>query len=562
VEAGAAERDDMLRRQIAVMDPGRFEQLVFELAHRENPKVRRLKHPDGGADTLLPEEPSRQAEVWQAKRYPDGINWQECEDSLDSAIERWKPARMIFALPRDLSEVLEDSFKTRLVDPGRKRGINVELWNLSELVRRLTDHTDLKVRFFGKEQEGLVDAVLRAAQVGGELHDANDLVKRAEALSDFAEQQDRDFTYSITSAAASTPVPQWENSPHLRMTVIGGGRQATVAAWPREGSDVGASFWFIDDDTGRAARQEALEHWARGEEAVVTEGAQIQFSTPELMRQLMPDPETLGCGGSLRIPAATAFEASLEVTAGGETHMRHFEVRPVPPRPGAYGALAGYAGSVLMEVNFRARDDETVGADFSLHSRFSPDAHESAEAAALMHAWCTHEHVRFHSTTVFPNGIEGDSHVPETPEAVEEMGWRKEFYADVAYLEDQLGVELPLPEETTREDLAAVRTAAMVLRSGEGTGTFEEATAFVQNPLEIPGIPDQFAKAGTVRRMVSYPVFGRELQLGFADYEIPPVRIVNIIPYGQTPTSPARVVIGPDSSDQMTFRLVNHEANQ
>ena len=562
MEAGAAERDDMLRRQTAVMNPGRFEQLVFELAHRENPKVRRLKHPDGGADTLLPEEPGRQAEVWQAKRYPDSINWQECEDSLDSAIERWKPSRIIFAFARDLSEVLEKSFKTRLVDPGRERGVDVELWNLSELVRRLDDNQDLKVRLFGAEQEGPLDAVMRMAQAGGKLQDADDLIERAETLSEFAEQQDRDFTYSITSAAASTPIPQWENSLHLRMTVIGGGRQATVAAWPREGVEVGKTFWFVDDETGRAARQEALEHWARGEEAVVTEGAQIQFSTPELMRQLLPDPETLGRGGRLRIPAATAFEASLEVTAGGETHTRNFEVRPVPPRQGASAAaLAGYAGSVLVEVNFRDQD-EAVSADFALHSRFSPDAHESAEAAALMHAWCTHEHVRFRSKELFPNGIEGKSDVPEFADAAEEMEWRREFYADVAFLEDRLGVELPLPEETTSEDLAAVRTAAMVLRSGEGTGTFEEATAFVQNPLEIPGIPDQFAKAGTVRRMVSYPVFGRELQLGLADYEIPPVRVVDIIPYGQTPTSPARVVIGPNDSNQMTFRLVNHDANR
>jgi hypothetical protein len=562
VEAGAAERDNMLRRQIAVMDPGRFEQLVLELARRENPEVRRLTNPDSGADTLLPEEPGRQAEVWQAKRYPDGINWQECEGSLDSAIERWKPARITFAFPRDLSSPLEDSFETRLVKPGRERGVSVELWNLSELVRRLDDHKDLKVRFFGEEQEGLVDAVLRAAQAGGKLHDANDLVKRAEALSDFAEQQDPDFTYSITSAAASTPVPEWENSPHLRMTVINGDRQATVAAWPREGADVGASFWFVDDDTGRAARQEALEHWARGEEAVVNEGAQVQFSTPELMRQLMPDPETMGRAGHLRIPAATAFEASLEVTAGGETHTRHFEVRPMPPRPGAYGALAGYAGSVLMEVNFRNRDDETVGADFSLHSRFSQDAHESAEAAALLHAWCTHEHVRFHSATLFPKGIEGDGHVTEAPEAAEETQWRKEFYAGVVFLEDRLGVELPLPEEVTSEDLAAVGTASAALRSGEGTATFTEASGFVDNPLDIPRIPDEFDKMGTVRRMVTYTVFGRVLDLGLAEYEIPPVRVVNIIPYGQTPTSPARVVIGPDDSDQVTFRFVNHEANQ
>ena len=64
MEAGAiAGRDDLLRRDIALLFPDQFEQLVFELAHRENPKVRRLVHPDGGADTLLPATGPRKAEV-------------------------------------------------------------------------------------------------------------------------------------------------------------------------------------------------------------------------------------------------------------------------------------------------------------------------------------------------------------------------------------------------------------------------------------------------------------------------------------------------------------------
>ena len=99
MEEGAAERDALLRRQLQAMSPGRFEQLVFELAQRQDPAVRRLQHPDAGADTLLPATDRRPAEVWQAKRYPDSINWTECEDSLDAAIERYKPSKVIFAFP-------------------------------------------------------------------------------------------------------------------------------------------------------------------------------------------------------------------------------------------------------------------------------------------------------------------------------------------------------------------------------------------------------------------------------------------------------------------------------
>jgi hypothetical protein len=84
-------------------------------------------HPDGGADTLR----HRPAEVWQAKRYSsDGINWKECERSLDSSIERFKPSKVAFVFPRDLSQQLEQSFEDRLVKraSAQKARVQVGLW--------------------------------------------------------------------------------------------------------------------------------------------------------------------------------------------------------------------------------------------------------------------------------------------------------------------------------------------------------------------------------------------------------------------------------------------------
>jgi hypothetical protein len=45
------------------MSSEQFEQLVFELAYRDDPEARRLVHPDGGADTLRPLEQDRAAEA-------------------------------------------------------------------------------------------------------------------------------------------------------------------------------------------------------------------------------------------------------------------------------------------------------------------------------------------------------------------------------------------------------------------------------------------------------------------------------------------------------------------
>src|SRR5919201_751709 len=99
MEAGASEREELLRRQMKAMPWRRFEQLVFALANREDPKVRRLTHPDGGADTLRPAEGARRAEVWQAKHYPDDIDWRACEESLDRSIGRLGPVESDLLLP-------------------------------------------------------------------------------------------------------------------------------------------------------------------------------------------------------------------------------------------------------------------------------------------------------------------------------------------------------------------------------------------------------------------------------------------------------------------------------
>jgi hypothetical protein len=82
-----------------------------------------------------------------------------------------------------------------------------------------------------------------------------------------------------------------------------------------------------------------------------------------------------------------------------------------------------------------------------------------------------------------------------------------------------------------------------VLRAGEGSATFGQAERFVQDPSEIPRQPEELRKQGAVRRMVSYPIFGQEVELGLADYELPPVRVVRIVPYANTPDAPARVVL-------------------
>jgi hypothetical protein len=561
MEGGATERDALLREQMKVMSPERFEQLVLALAQREFPDVRRLKHPDGGADVLRPATDERKAEVWQAKRYPKNINWKECEDSLRTAIERWEPSKVTFVFPRDLSQQREKSFTNRLVKhkAATKAGVEVQLWNESELARRLDEHPELRVRFFGKPQEDVVAAMDRAIRAGGKLESGADLVERARTLSEYAEQRDIDFTYNVMSSSAEAPEPDWPELPYLKMQITGPGGRVDVVTWAREGADVLLPrFSFSDDAAGAGARAEAVKAWARGDEAVVQEGAHLQFHVPEVIKELLPATDQL-TGGSVRIPASPPFEAELEVETPDGTVSHRFQVRPVPPGPGEFGALVGYIGNTLVDVSFALLDETHSRARFSLSTHFSLDARANLEAARLLHAWCTNQRLSFRSDEVYPDGIGGRGDGGPDSDVCAEAEWRARFYADIVFLEDTLGVELPLPEQMTVEDLNVAGTAVQILRSGEGTATFRQAEIVVQNPADIPRLPDDARKEGAARRMVTYPLFGRELQLGVADYEMPPLKVVNIFPHGDTPKAPARVVLAAEGDDQMRFRLVGWE---
>jgi hypothetical protein len=446
-----------------------------------------------GARTRCGPPPRSAQRRWQAKRYPDEINWNECEKSLDSAIRRWSPSVVTFAFPRDLSQQLEESFETRLAkrQSARDAGVQVRLWNLSELVRRMEDSPDLKPRFFGPQQESLMLRLDRLVQAGGKLESGRDLVERVKALGEFAEQQDADFTYDVASFGPSAPQPKWDRLPFITLEVMGEQTKVRVDAWTREGAAVELpGFGFRHDEQGQAARREAVKSLARGEPAVVTTGGRLTVQPPKVMRPLMQ--EAAGMAGTATLHPGDPLVLEVEIEGpGGARLTRKLDIRPVPPLPGRQMAFAGYSGSVLFELNFELPEPPKVSLTVSFHAHFGPTARDNAQAAELLHAVYGHERITFRNADLLPSagGINERFEQVRDDEMLAAMDWRKDFYADVTYIEDVLGVELPVPERVEMDDLAAVGTVADVLRTGEGSATFEQAEAFVQNPWDIPRLP-------------------------------------------------------------------------
>jgi hypothetical protein len=553
---GSAEREELLRRQIKVMPPPRFEQLVFELARREDGSAQRLVHPDGGADTVAGPEDDRR--VWQAKRYPDQINWSECEKSLDSAIARWSPNRITFVFARDFSDPVEASFQERLVVAGRKAGATVDAWTLSEIVRRLDDNQNLKERFFGSEQAPLMDQLQRVIETGGVVQSGSDLVSRVAKLGDYTDHRDPDFEYSLTPIPGERELT-WDDPPYLTLEVGDNRRRVQLSTWVREGADVAdPSFSFNDDEAGQAARWEAVRQLARGDAATVESGVVLRFHVPELVKEALPaDARALMGAGRITIVPPEAIELELEIDHPDGRLVKSVSVRPVPPRPGGAAAYAGYTGCVLVELSVTAHEAPKVALDLKLSAEYGSEAGENRVATELLRAFASHSMMAIRSSKLLPSSgaIRGKFRGEEDPDELEWLRMMVDFYDAVEFLQGRLGESLPVPDSFTRDDVLRAITAAEVLREGGGTATFSETSGMVQKPLEIPRLADDLCKQ-PIRRPVIYEVFGKELNLGVGEYQLPPLKIVDIVAYGHTPDSPARVRLAPEGDDQMQFRLI------
>jgi hypothetical protein len=549
------EREALLRERIRVMDPDRFEQLVYELAHREDERVERVQNPDGGADTILPRGDGLAERVWQAKRFPSQIQWEQCEKSLADSITRWKPKRVTFVFPRDLSERPRDTFDKRLVAQSAADMVTVDHWNLSRLVGVLGRHRELAHRFW-PELEGETDKIGRLIEAGGKLDTAQDLIVRAQALGEFADR-DKDFKTAVTSLDLDTGAPNFDTLPYMTLEIRGERRRVHVASWVRDGASVEqATVSFLEDEGGQAARMDAVRTLATGKTARVTGGFRAAIVAPEIVKELTRDAQ-LGPGGFDLLPGEP-LTICLEIDVEGKTTAYEIPLRPVPPPPGAAAGWAGFVSGALIELSFTLLEKPAIRASLSLSGELDGPASARAETMTLLHGFAAHDAIRISSDVLFPGGngvISGNFEKfgrDMDPDAAEV---ERDFYANVAFIENHLGIDLPIPAKFSPMDLDAAATMVEVLRTGHGSSTFGGLEATVPDPTMVPGLPAHFVKQGPAIHEVIYPLFAREISLGPGEYPLPPLKIAKFVALGTTPNAPARVRLEADGDPEITFRL-------
>jgi hypothetical protein len=151
---------EQFERDVADLTPGQFEQLVYAVVLKDHPRAQKLKAPDFGAD-VLDDPTSKRPRVWQVKHYPKKINWSHCQESLDRAFHKWRPAEITFVFPPDLTGNDHQDFNDKLV--GRQN-VPIERWTASHLNEALERYPAIRRSYFPHRTDALHE-VLRAARL-------------------------------------------------------------------------------------------------------------------------------------------------------------------------------------------------------------------------------------------------------------------------------------------------------------------------------------------------------------------------------------------------------------
>ena len=140
------------RRALQALDHEEFELLAHEVlvADRggEETTLRKLRPPDGGADSLVLSRGGSIEGVFQAKHSPDrGPDWAKWERSLDDAVAHWHPSWVTFVVSRDLTRDQQREFNRRLT--RRHAPVDIDAITLTDLERLLDEHQQVAARLLG-----------------------------------------------------------------------------------------------------------------------------------------------------------------------------------------------------------------------------------------------------------------------------------------------------------------------------------------------------------------------------------------------------------------------------
>ena len=519
---------EITQRDLEDLGDERFEDLVAAVVFAEYPDAERPDAPDGGADVLVPATGAHGPLVWQVKHYTGRIGWKKCEDSLDAAVRSYDPEAVTFVFPRNLTKPRRDEFQERLVNRHPK--VKVTYWGSERIKEMLARHPDIATRFFKEDRAELLPGLLRAvAQGGKELENTHDIADRAFELDSFADLTDPSFEYEMSFGRADPAPNVWSDTPFMVIEEVRDGRRFTTEARLRPEAKGELLGGFTDDDAGERSREKAREAFAAGESVEVNEGVWMQANPAPVaaMEAYKAAKERGLTHGLAKLSPGQPHEFEMRLELAGETTTRRFVARPVPPRADAQLAYGSAQDGLAVFLDFQLDNPPVVSIDFRLSFRPREDAAVNAGAAKFVLDFYRAERVVCLAPGFLPeDGIAMDEANKPTAsvEDLAHLEFTAVLYDAVAVIEQKFG-PVSVPEQMTREEFEAALAAASIMRNGGGSMRFEELALEV--PFHDVDRVIKGAQSGhSGQHPVKLPVFGRELDLGIAEFQTPPVNVV------------------------------------
>jgi hypothetical protein len=297
-------------------------------------------------------------------------------------------------------------------------------------------------------------------QGGKPLNTTGDLTDRVLALGQFAGGLDPNFEYKISFGRAQSAPAVYAETPFMMITRTKDGERVTYEAYLRQEATSEARFGFTDDDAGQQARDKARLGIAAGESVGLSGGIWLNVAPAPIVAKQTHDEfikEGVQKASITMVPGAPR-DLKLRVERDGRVVSRQFEMRPIPPVPGADAALGGALPGLLLTMDFRLPGPPKVRVGADLSYLPIPDAAANAEAAQFVLDFFHADRTVFVAAGFLPDdGIDVDqsakAQVPES--TLEQLAVTAQFYAAIATIQAKHG-PLPVPEAISDLDLAQV----------------------------------------------------------------------------------------------------------
>lgn len=538
---------------IGGLEPRRFESLVYLLARAVDSLVVPVRVRDHGLDARLPDPRGRTIRGWQAKRFTGAINWQECRTSVRRALAFWRPTRITFCFPRELSGGEQESFRTELIE--RFPEVRLDFWPGGELQRliRDTDEGRRAAAWLFENPGADREAMMRAIAVGGELADTRQAAERQAVIQGFLDR-DPHIHYTMVSRSPGAPATPPADQTFLSVTLLIDGQEVRIDASTRFGGaleDLGAvpQLAFTDDEAGRRALR-ALQRLDReGGDATISAGlGAVMPTVPTGLRGLMPE---AGLWGEVEVTAEATeaaapppFRQPVVVRAGGvQIGMVLAEAEPAPEWD---RTLHAAAGGVELFLSLRGPQGKI---DPRLDWRYTPGQGTGLEqllGARLMVAALRGELVEIVQPADGHLLISGTLDAPDDAAVWRQsLETREAFLGYVAELEAWLGSSLEPPADPELSDAEVLSTVIPLIREPHAEITWQrvEVASGATPPSREDG-PFRFA----LLQPLHAQLFGQQVYVGMQMLSLPEGLVegeepgpIAIVPVGETGTGTSRL---------------------